>query len=40
MLHIHGNVKDTEEGSWTNHVVQSISEIAESEGILSSTTAE
>ncbi|GAB4830863.1 hypothetical protein Ancab_004890 [Ancistrocladus abbreviatus] len=32
MLHIHGNVKDTEEDSWTEHVVKSISEIAESEG--------
>lgn len=33
VLHIHGNVKDTEEGVWTNHVVQMISEIAKSEGI-------
>ncbi|KAI3456455.1 hypothetical protein Pfo_013118 [Paulownia fortunei] len=32
MLHIHGNVKDTEEVLWTNHVVQSISDIAKSEG--------
>ncbi|KAG8385740.1 hypothetical protein BUALT_Bualt03G0076600 [Buddleja alternifolia] len=32
MLHIHGNVKDTEEGSWTNHVLQSISDISKSEG--------
>ncbi|KAK6123931.1 hypothetical protein DH2020_042328 [Rehmannia glutinosa] len=31
MLHIHGNVKDTEEGLWTDHVVQSISDIAKSE---------
>lgn len=33
VLHIHGNVKDTEEGVWTNHVVQMISEIVKSEGI-------
>lgn len=39
MLHIHGNVKDTEEGIWTNHILQSISEIAKSEGILSLTKA-
>ncbi|XP_011096065.1 tRNA wybutosine-synthesizing protein 2/3/4 [Sesamum indicum] len=32
MLHIHGNAKDTEEGLWTKHVVQSISDIAKSEG--------
>lgn len=32
MLHIHGNVKDTEEDSWTNHIKQSISGIARSEG--------
>ncbi|KAK4439340.1 tRNA wybutosine-synthesizing protein 2/3/4 [Sesamum alatum] len=31
-LHIHGNAKDTEEGLWTKHVVQSISDIAKSEG--------
>ncbi|KAL9236617.1 hypothetical protein vseg_011262 [Gypsophila vaccaria] len=31
-LHIHGNVKDSEETEWTQHVVKSISEIAESEG--------
>ncbi|KAL0363221.1 UNVERIFIED_CONTAM: tRNA wybutosine-synthesizing protein 2/3/4 [Sesamum calycinum] len=32
MLHIHGNAKDTEEGLWTKHVVQSISDIVKSEG--------
>ncbi|GER44932.1 tRNA wybutosine-synthesizing protein 2/3/4 [Striga asiatica] len=32
ILHIHGNVKDTEEGLWTNRVVQSISDIAKCEG--------
>ncbi|KAK4485080.1 hypothetical protein RD792_007688 [Penstemon davidsonii] len=31
-LHIHGNVKDTEEGQWVNHVVESISDVAKSEG--------
>lgn len=31
-LHIHGNVKDSEECQWTQHVISSISEIAESEG--------
>ncbi|KAH9608479.1 hypothetical protein KSS87_000681 [Heliosperma pusillum] len=31
-LHIHMNVKDSEETEWTQHVVKSISEIAESEG--------
>ncbi|XP_065878046.1 tRNA wybutosine-synthesizing protein 2/3/4 isoform X2 [Euphorbia lathyris] len=34
MLHVHGNVKDSEEGSWTEHVSSSISEIAKSEGRL------
>ncbi|XP_057764888.1 tRNA wybutosine-synthesizing protein 2/3/4 isoform X2 [Salvia miltiorrhiza] len=34
VLHIHGNVKDTEEGVWTNHVVEKISEISKSEGRL------
>lgn len=33
MLHIHGNVKDSEEGSWAEHVLNSISEIAKSEGM-------
>ncbi|PON43912.1 BTB-kelch protein [Parasponia andersonii] len=33
MLHIHGNVKDSEEGSWAEHVSNSISEIAKSEGL-------
>lgn len=37
MLHIHGNVKDSEEGSWVEHVSNSISEIAKSEGISIST---
>ena len=32
MLHVHGNVKDSEEGSWVEHVSNSISEIAKSEG--------
>lgn len=32
ILHIHGNVKDSEENVWTNHVSQSIQEIARSEG--------
>ncbi|XWS12833.1 hypothetical protein CRYUN_Cryun37aG0124200 [Craigia yunnanensis] len=32
ILHVHGNVKDTEEGLWTNHVSKSICEIARSEG--------
>ncbi|XVE87787.1 hypothetical protein DITRI_Ditri19aG0016100 [Diplodiscus trichospermus] len=32
ILHVHGNVKDTEEGLWTNHVSTSISEIARSQG--------
>ncbi|XP_021766875.1 tRNA wybutosine-synthesizing protein 2/3/4-like [Chenopodium quinoa] len=31
-LHIHGNVKDSEENQWTLHVMDSISEIAKSEG--------
>ncbi|XP_073302824.1 tRNA wybutosine-synthesizing protein 2/3/4 [Primulina huaijiensis] len=33
ILHIHGNVKDTGESSWTNHVVHSISDIAKSQGL-------
>ncbi|XP_062088464.1 tRNA wybutosine-synthesizing protein 2/3/4 [Humulus lupulus] len=33
ILHIHGNVKDTEEGSWAEHVAESISAIAKSEGL-------
>lgn len=32
MLHIHGNAKDSEEGSWKNHVLQSITDIARLEG--------
>lgn len=33
-MHIHGNVKDSEEASWTQYVSQSIQEIAHSEGSL------
>ncbi|KAL8151209.1 hypothetical protein V2J09_021017 [Rumex salicifolius] len=32
ILHIHGNVKDTEESQWTNQVLESISQMAKSEG--------
>lgn len=32
VLHVHDNVKDSEEGLWTEHVSKSISEIARSEG--------
>ncbi|XP_031505706.1 tRNA wybutosine-synthesizing protein 2/3/4 [Nymphaea colorata] len=32
VLHVHGNVKDSEEDSWSLYVVQSIQEIAKSEG--------
>ncbi|KAM7506258.1 hypothetical protein LguiB_005162 [Lonicera macranthoides] len=32
MLHVHGNVKDSEENVWTAHVSKSIYEIAQSEG--------
>lgn len=31
-LHVHGNVKDSEENSWAEHVSKSIYEIARSEG--------
>ncbi|XP_031253784.1 tRNA wybutosine-synthesizing protein 2/3/4 isoform X1 [Pistacia vera] len=31
-LHVHGNVKDSEESSWSEHVSKSIYEIAASEG--------
>ncbi|GMH05308.1 hypothetical protein Nepgr_007148 [Nepenthes gracilis] len=31
-LHVHGNVKDSEEDLWTEHVVKSISKIAKLEG--------
>ncbi|KAG6419025.1 hypothetical protein SASPL_121233 [Salvia splendens] len=34
VLHVHGNVKDTEEGQWTNHVIEMISEISKSQGRL------
>lgn len=37
MLHVHGNVKDSEEDSWAKHVSESISEIAKSDGIIFST---
>ena len=33
MLHVHGNVKDLEEDSWTEHVLRSFVEIAKSEGM-------
>ncbi|XP_050367895.1 tRNA wybutosine-synthesizing protein 2/3/4 [Argentina anserina] len=32
MLHVHGNVVDSEENSWTKHVSESIAEIARSQG--------
>ncbi|KAF3796766.1 tRNA wybutosine-synthesizing protein 2/3/4 [Nymphaea thermarum] len=32
VLHVHGNVKDSEEDSWSLYVVQSLQEIAKSEG--------
>ncbi|KAJ8761812.1 hypothetical protein K2173_004661 [Erythroxylum novogranatense] len=32
MLHVHGNVKDSEEVSWSQHVLRSIDEIAKLEG--------
>lgn len=32
ILHVHGNVKDSEECQWTDHVSKSIYEIATSEG--------
>ncbi|XP_047941787.1 tRNA wybutosine-synthesizing protein 2/3/4 isoform X1 [Salvia hispanica] len=34
VLHVHGNVKDTEEGQWTNHSIEMISEISKSQGRL------
>lgn len=33
MLHVHGNVNDSEEFSWSEYVVDSIRSIAQSEGI-------
>ncbi|KAK8943174.1 tRNA wybutosine-synthesizing protein 2/3/4 [Platanthera zijinensis] len=33
LLHIHGNVKDSDEKSWCEHIVESIGGIAESEGL-------
>lgn len=32
MLHVHGNVKDSQESLWTAHILKSIDEIARSEG--------
>ncbi|CAL8145141.1 unnamed protein product [Prunus armeniaca] len=32
LLHVHGNVKDSEESLWTKHVSESVGEIAKSEG--------
>ncbi|KAF8030134.1 hypothetical protein BT93_E2537 [Corymbia citriodora subsp. variegata] len=32
MLHVHGNVKDSEEGTWADYVSRSMHEIAKSEG--------
>ncbi|CAN1326735.1 tRNA wybutosine-synthesizing protein 2/3/4 [Linum perenne] len=32
ILHVHGNVKDSEEATWTQHVVTSLDNIAKSEG--------
>ncbi|KAI0497892.1 hypothetical protein KFK09_021130 [Dendrobium nobile] len=34
LLHIHGNVKDSEEKSWLDYIVESIVCIAETEGLL------
>ncbi|XP_073014133.1 tRNA wybutosine-synthesizing protein 2/3/4 isoform X4 [Typha latifolia] len=34
ILHVHGNVNDSEESSWIDYVVRSISGISESEGLL------
>lgn len=31
-LHVHGNVKDSEEEQWSQHLLHSITEIAKSEG--------
>lgn len=33
MLHVHGNVKDSEEKVWSDHVAKSIHDIAKSEGL-------
>ena len=32
MLHIHGNVKDTEEQQWVQYVLLSVKSLAEKEG--------
>jgi tRNA wybutosine-synthesizing protein 3 len=34
MLHVHGNVKDSQESLWTAHVLKSIDEIARFEGMV------
>lgn len=31
-MHVHGNVKDSEEDSWSQYVVKSIDSISKSEG--------
>lgn len=38
MLHIHGNVVDSEESSWTKYVSESVGETARSQGIDSEIT--
>ncbi|CAN4105808.1 unnamed protein product [Withania somnifera] len=40
VLHIHGNVKDSEENTWTNYVSQTIQEIAKSKGHIWDVTVE
>lgn len=40
VLHVHGNVKDTEESSWTEHVLRSIQEISRLEAYLWEITVE
>jgi tRNA wybutosine-synthesizing protein 3 len=32
MLHIHGNVNDSEESTWVDYIVQSITRISQNEG--------
>lgn len=34
MLHVHGNVVDSEENLWTKHISESIAEAARSQGIV------
>lgn len=36
---MHANVKDSEEGSWREHVIKSIYDLARSDGITPSTHA-